>query len=133
MFHALLGVNYVFVIHLLLLFVCVHVLIIAHSHQTVNQNGVVFLQLYCSTEHDFLPGKGLYFPGLVKVRMVPLVEPALPHGALGCGLQMPLGKLRHVSQLVCQCDSQCDPVASGFEHHKECIYARQWNGGAHLC
>ena len=83
----------------------VHVLIIARINQRVNQKGVVFLQLYCPTEYDFLPGKGLYFPGLIKVGMVHLVELALPQPALGCGLELSLGKLRHVSQLVCQCDS----------------------------
>jgi hypothetical protein len=49
--------------------------------------GVVFLQLYCPTEYDFLLGKGLYFPGLIKVRMIVLVELALPQPALGCGFE----------------------------------------------
>jgi hypothetical protein len=69
------------------LFVCVYVLIIRPLAQSVNQKAVVFLQLYCPTEYNFLLGKGLYFPGLIKVRMIVLVELALPQPALGCGFE----------------------------------------------
>ena len=92
--------------HFVFLFVAVYVLIIRPLAQSVNQTAVVFLQLYCSAEYDFLPGKGLDFPGLIKVRMIGLVELALPSTTFGCRLQMTFGKLRHVSHLVCQGDAQ---------------------------
>jgi hypothetical protein len=69
------------------LFVCVYVLIILPKAQTVNQKDVVFLQLYCPAEDQLLALKCLYFPGLIKVGMISLVELALPGTAFGSRLE----------------------------------------------